>query len=449
MTEPSQLHLFNWPSQSIPNSTSKAIQARTGTFTDNMKLPIHRWFRYSAGFSADWVEQLIVELAPQTVLDPFAGSGTVCIAADKCQVTSFGVEAHPFVYKLSKGKLAWEANIQSFIEAASNIKLYAMDTPSPFPDRVPSLLNKCYEKDILIDLFKIKQAYFKLAPSLSNELQLLLFLAISAILRPSSHVGTAQWQYILPNKRKAKAIKPFEALERQVALMQEDMYVMQSLTQSSQATLLQEDARTLRGIPEQSIDLVITSPPYANNYDYADATRLEMTFWGEVDSWGDLHDTVRKLLIRSNSQHVSKERLDLEKLLSSSVITPIKHELIPICQELEAIRETKGGKKAYHTMVAAYFNDLGNVFSALRRVMVPDGNICFIIGDSAPYGVYVPVERWLGKLAVAAGFNFWSFEQIRQRNIKWKNRKHDVPLQEGRLWIKGGSMAQSPSHKFG
>ncbi|MEH1889505.1 MAG: hypothetical protein V7K92_08590 [Nostoc sp.] len=39
-----------------------------------MKLPIHRWFRYSAGFSATWVEGVIAELEPKIVLDPFAGS---------------------------------------------------------------------------------------------------------------------------------------------------------------------------------------------------------------------------------------------------------------------------------------------------------------------------------------------------------------------------------------
>lgn len=31
---------------------------------------------------------------------------------------------------------------------------------------------------------------------------------------------------------------------------------------------------------DQKANLVITSPPYPNNYDYADATRLEMMFWG-------------------------------------------------------------------------------------------------------------------------------------------------------------------------
>ncbi|MEH2417482.1 DNA methyltransferase [Nostoc sp.] len=414
---------------------SKAITERTGTFTDNMKLPIHKWFRYSAGFSATWVEGVIAELEPKIVLDPFVGSGTVCIAADKLGVNSYGIEAHPFVYRLAQGKLSWDIHTYEFLSAIAEIKNLAANLQPKFPDKMPVLLSKCYTEDILIYLFKIRQAYLELAPTLSEELQSLTFLAISATLRLSSYVGTAQWQYILPNKRKAKISKPLNALDIQVALMLEDMRYMQCLRTASQATLLKEDARILESIPDKSIDLVITSPPYANNYDYADATRLEMTFWGEINSWGDLHDTVRKFLIRSSSQHVSKDRLKLDALIADPILEPIRDELIPVCKELEKVRETKAGNKAYHTMIAAYFIDMGSVFHALRRVTTSDCKICIVVGDSAPYGVYVPVEQWFGKLANEAGFCLWSFEKIRERNVKWKNRKHNIPLHEGRLWL--------------
>lgn len=387
MTKPSQLQLFKLIPESQANNQSRIIQERAGTFTDNMKLPIHRWFRYSAGFSAAWVERVITELEPQTILDPFAGSGTVCIAADKLNINSYGIEAHPFVYRLAKGKLAWVVPIDEFLEAANKIKHSAAMLEPKLPEKIPVLLSKCYTDETLRNLFKIKQAYLEEAPSLSPELQSLIFLAICAILRPSSYVGTAQWQYILPNKRKAKTCDPFEALEKQVALMQEDMYQMQSITRTSLSTLVLDDARSLKNLPDNLIDLVITSPPYANNYDYADATRLEMTFWGEVNSWGDLHETVRKFLVRSSSQHVSKERLSLDALIAESIVEPIRDELLPVCQELEKIRGTKGGNKAYHTMIAAYSTDMAFVFRALRRVASSNCKICFVVGDSAPYGV--------------------------------------------------------------
>ena len=88
-------------------------------------------------------------------------------------------------------------------------------------------------------------------------------------------------------------------------------------------------------------------------------------------------------------------------------------------------------------MIAAYFIDLGKTWRELRRVCKPGAIAYFVIGDSAPYGIYVPVDKWLGKLALAAGFKEFAFKKLRDRNTKWKNRKHRVPLHEGILTVKG------------
>jgi hypothetical protein len=129
--------------------------------------------------------------------------------------------------------------------------------------------------------------------------------------------------------------------------------------------------------------------------------------------------------------------VNLYDVLAAPEVEPIRHELSSVCEQLAEIRKTKGGKKTYHLMVACYFRDLALVWKALRRVCASDATVCFVVGDSAPYGVYVPVVPWLGELAKAAGFGAWRFEKTRSRNIKWKNRKHRVPLQEGRLWVEG------------
>ncbi|WP_204104654.1 MULTISPECIES: DNA methyltransferase [Spirulina sp. CCY15215] len=434
MTKGIQLELFSTPDL-LTSSSKGATKEKWGSFTNNMKLPLHRWFRYSAGFSATWVEKVLLEKKPQTVLDPFVGSGTVCVACDRYSINSYGVESHPFVYRLACGKLHWYSTVSEFLDTIAEIKNIALKIDPVFPENIPKLLNQCYTEENLQDLWKIKEAYLTVAQNLSEGINDLVFLAISAILRPTSYVGTAQWQYILPNKRKAKVLNPFIALDYQVQFMREDMEKMQDNVRNSHANLLKGDARTLATICDRSIDFVLTSPPYANNYDYADATRLEMTFWGEVNNWGDLHELVRRFLVRSSSQHVSKDRLCLDLLLAEPIIESINNELSSVCQTLAQVRLTKGGRKKYHTMIAAYFLDMGRVLRALYRVTKSDSQICMVIGDSAPYGVYVPVEKWLGKLAVASGFTSWSFEKIRDRNIKWKNRKHTVPLQEGILWI--------------
>jgi hypothetical protein len=112
----------------------------------------------------------------------------------------------------------------------------------------------------------------------------------------------------------------------------------------------------------------VTSPPYPNNYDYADATRIEMTFWGDVANWSDLQPAVRYRLVRSCSQHAAAERLSLDALLRDDMLEPIRSELEPVCRQLEEVREHKGGKKTYHTMIAAYFADLARVWRTLRQL---------------------------------------------------------------------------------
>jgi hypothetical protein len=182
---------------------------------------------------------------------------------------------------------------------------------------------------------------------------------------------------------------------------------------------------------------VVTSPPYPNNYDYADATRLEMCFFGEVEGWGDLQLKVRSALVRSCSQHVPEKAVSLPAVLAEPELRPIRDEIAAVCDRLAEVRLLKGGKKTYHLMVACYFYDLAQVWRSLRRVCSSPSRLCFVIGDSAPYGVYVPVIEWLGKLAIAAGFHGYRFVKTRDRNVKWKNRKHRVPLCEGRLWVDG------------
>lgn len=403
-----------------------------------MSLPIHRWFRYSAGFSANWVRQVVQQqmaLGARTLFDPFAGSGTALLEGEYCGLESIGVEAHPFVARIARAKLLWRHDAGEFRSYANMILQRAMQE-APDLSRYPSLITKCYPPEILARLGCLHKAWEQKADnSPSSELT---WLCLVSILREVSPVGTAQWQYVLPRRSKAKAVDPYSAFESRVTQMSQDMMTRQRLPQGPSAVLIGGDARTCVSIPSDWVDLVITSPPYANNYDYADATRLEMTFLGEVQEWRDLQNAVRKYLMRSCTQHVANMTNETQSILFEPELAPIRDELQEVYGRLECERQEHGGKKPYHTMIVAYFYDLAKTWSSLRRVTTKGRSVvCFVVGDSAPYGVYIPVDQWLGQLALEAGFNSFTFEKIRDRNIKWKNRKHRVPLHEGRLWVQG------------
>ncbi|MGK7947003.1 MAG: hypothetical protein AB4058_21295 [Microcystaceae cyanobacterium] len=415
------------------------LKARSGSFTDNMKLPLHRWFRYSAGFSADWVNSEIKRYEDElgskaTILDPFVGSGTTALAACAGGNKAYGFDGHPFVTRIAKAKNLWYLDKREFKEACQAVLEKAKEKTKVTQRYDESnLLGKCYDLEALTNLDRLRFSYEELADD--NPIWELVRLNITSILRVCSKAGTAQWQYILPNKSKSKVLDAYDAFIGKTDLMVSDMKTVQSSGWVNSAYIYEQDVRVSLDAPK--CNLLITSPPYPNNYDYADATRLEMMFWGEINSWSDLKTVIRPTIMRSCSQHSASDKIVLDEILEEPLLVSIIKELMPVTKKLEAIRLTKGGKKTYHTMIAAYFLDMAKIWKNLRTVMTKGARICFVVGDSAPYGVYVPAEKWIGELALANGFNHFYFEKLRDRNIKWKNRTHTVPLHEGRLWVEG------------
>lgn len=418
---------------------SAVKKARSGTFTDNMKLPIHRWFRYSAGFSAEWVKQEITKFEMETgerpvVLDPFVGSGTTSFAAAELGYDSYGFEGHPFVAKIAKAKSLWSIDVAEFDDVVQQVlsqcKGVVADS-TRFDES--NLLGRCYTMESLGSLDLLREQIELLDDG--RDVWQLMRLNLTSILRACSKAGTAQWQYVLPNKTKAKVLDPLLAFEAKANLMSEDMRHAQLSNWNGAVSIEAHDVRERFSVPK--CNLLITSPPYPNNYDYADATRLEMMFWEEIKGWGDLKTVVRPTIMRSCSQHSASDKVVLDSILDEPILEPIIDDLAPVTRQLAEVRLTKGGKKTYHTMVAAYFFDLAKIMRNCRENMSDNSRACFVIGDSAPYGVHVPAERWLGILALEAGFKSYSFEKLRDRNVKWKNRTHTVPLHEGRLWIEG------------
>ena len=434
ITAPSQEFLF--PEMERDSRFEAAQTDVSSTFADNMRLPIHRWYRYTAGFSAEWVGELLERETARghvNVIDPFAGSGTVLVEGLRHNVSAVGLEANPYVYRIARAKLSW-ANLETdAIRACAGRLVSDAEHGGGELEGYPELVRRCFRDDVLAKLDLLKKSVLQIGDETMRNFAWFL---VTSILRSTSHVGTAQWQYIQPRKSKAKVADPLRALEEKVVEVLSDIAAMRpKIRQSATAQVIFEDSREVHSIPPGWGDLVITSPPYANNYDYADAMRLEMLFWGDAATWDDIQQKVTPKLVRACTQHVAALKESAERLLESPLLAPIGREIAEKFSSLAAERAEHGGKKNYHLMVAAYFYDLARVFESLSRVTKDKCKVCFVIGDSAPYGIYIPVDEWLGRLAIASGFRDFHFEKTRDRNVKWKNRKHRVPLKEGRLWI--------------
>ena len=177
----------------FPDADCEPLSDKTSsTFINNMRLPVHRWFRYSAGFSAEWVSQLIRAKGATAVFDPFAGSATTLVAAEGEGVASWGIDPHPFVGRIARAKLGWRSNPDEFFAKVRDLRKIAKAT-KPTTTGYPPLIYKCYDDDeTLSDLDCLRRAYEVVKDdSVASELA---WLTLVAILRPTSQAGTAQWQ---------------------------------------------------------------------------------------------------------------------------------------------------------------------------------------------------------------------------------------------------------------
>lgn len=407
----------------------------TSTFVGNLRTPIHRWYRYSAGYSATWAADEVrraLERGETKVLDPFAGSGTTLLAADEAGAPSHGFEAQPFVWRVCRAKLRWDADPGHLLSAAARI-VEGLPAHRAAAGEPGELVRRCFDPGTALDLTALARAVE--AEDAAEATRDLLWLALVAIVRRCSHAGTAPWQYVLPSRRKAHvAASVPHAFLAQVHDMADDMRAVQREGRARRSDVELLDAREAGRSRERGFTLVLTSPPYANNYDYADATRLELTVLGEISGWGGLKSYRRDLIV-SCSQHAGGLGRSTGDLLSSPLLDPVREDLSAACARLTEVKEAHGGRKAYDRMVAAYFDGMARHWSEVAKVLAPGARLCYVVGDSAPYGVPVPTADWLARLAEPHGFRPLGFEKVRDRNVKWRNRKHRVPLVEGNLWL--------------
>lgn len=437
-----QLPLFTFPQNELVDTQE------WGTFKDSLRAPIHNWFTYPAGFSYKAVEATLKAnhiCAGNTVYDPFMGSGTTNVTAKKLGINSYGVEAHPFVFRIAKAKLCWNIGRVSVLDALRRIKAAVnshnrttqKETKQQLEAVFPELVLKCYDNKALMDLMLIRDAIADL--ELRPELVDFFFVGLTGLLREVSLAETG-WPYIAPKKQKSSSLNKDVLLEfsRRIRQMVDDVEVMVGEASEHYAEschkIFNADSRdTILLIPDESIDHVFTSPPYLNNFDYADRTRLELYFWGEAKSWGDITKNVRAKLITSATTQISRD--DPKYQLSETIAKASPEVFEFLCtavSKLSQIRLTKGGKKSYDHLVSGYFNDMLQTVTDVFRVLKPGKKAVFVLGDSAPYGVHIPTDEFIGQLGVGVGFRQYNIEVLRTRGGKWKDnpQRHDVQLRE-------------------
>ena len=173
------------------------------------------------------------------------------------------------------------------------------------------------------------------------------------------------------------------------------------------------DPRQISGLLEpESVDAVITSPPYPNEKDYSRTTRLETVLLGFVHNMADLR-TLKKTLIRSNTRSVYKTDDDDAWVNGHPEIERIARE---IEEHREALGKTSGFERQYHRVTKLYFGGMARHFETLKRVLKPGAMLAYVVGDQASYlRVMIRTGQILADIAKASGYEVVRIDLFRTR----------------------------------
>jgi len=394
----------------------------------------HDWYRFVLSYPPHLVRDYLSRFraSPEKrVLDPFCGTGTTIVECKKLRVPSLGVEAHPMAHFASATKIDWNIDPAELEEssrrvaAAANAELEAsgiIDDPAPaliaeMPDRqklrtlspeVEKLLLTnsisplpLHKTLVLRDMIRSKGT----ERCRSHELLALAKALVTTIgnLEFGPEVGVG------PAKTDAPVVSRWLRLVQQVA---DDLWTLQPLA-GVPAEAHHADSRDIaKLVLPESIDIIITSPPYPNEKDYTRTTRLETVLLGFITSKKDLQ-ALKRTMVRSNTRGVYKGDSDHELVADHA-------EIQRIANAIEARRielgKTSGFERLYAKVTKLYFGGMARHLADLRRVLRPNAQLAYVVGDQASYlRIMIRTGQLLASIAQSLGYEVVGIDLFRTR----------------------------------
>ena len=397
-------------------SVKESLSRKLVSYQGNKEAPGLRWMKYKEGFSARLVQSLLGHNEAKTFLDPFSGSGTAPLTASSMGMDGTGIEIMP-VGNLSARAIVAAANglhysrffyaSQELIDSLSSNEYEADQLFQHIP-----ITERAFPEQTEQDLAKARKFVDRIRdPSLKT----LLTLACVSVLEEVSYTRKdgqfLRWdprsgRKVSPRLHKAELPTLTQALQRRLGEIMNDIPALQREYGGAAPVFVDGSSLTeLRKLPDESFDAVVTSPPYANRYDYTRTYALELVYLG--------YDANRLKGLRQDLLSATVEnRSKRELLLREYGKAPLLEHAFRMTDNQTALQEALHilRQEAHNLsnrnvipLVENYFTEMALVVSELARLVTPGGSV-FMVNDNVRYhGQEIPVDLILSDFAEQSG----------------------------------------------
>jgi hypothetical protein len=415
-----QMSLFD----SAANGQNNAPDAfRDPAFSDNKSLPVHRWVPWIAGYSATFVDNVLSAYVPALktalVLDPFCGVGTTLLQAMLRGHHAIGFELNPYPALATRAKLsaptidfaAFDATLKTMQDLSGVWRTTAVPSsiaPPRFKSRLP-FFSSAVEKQVLHAVDFINTIA---AEPIAN----LYRAAFGAVM-----VSFSNYSYEPSLGSRPAAGKPLVEEADVYDILYTKLHQMRADIAHIRAAMHGQHLGTGRVInadffsayeelETRSVDVMVTSPPYMNNYHYVRNTRPQLYWLNFIASPGE-----QKHLETQNFGQYWQTVRDAAPV----ALTFAHHALETTLQQLRDTRTAQGayGGPGWGNYVATYFNDCYRFMGALKHVLARRGVGVVVIGNSIIQGIDIRTERLLGDIAVMQGLHLDGVYCIRDKRV--------------------------------
>lgn len=337
----------------------------------------------------------------QKVLDPFCGSGTVLLEAKLAGLNPYGSDANPLARIITTVK----CNNYSI----STLKVYRDDLKAKLNNQKDEIeisygnlksLDFWFEKHIQKQLKSIYQTITGISDKKYLDFFLVCFsncvrkvsnadsrISVPVKINPAKY--SEKSQHRIDSQKKLEELKTINVVEKFFDIVNQNIKRERKKNDISSSKyigkIISNDSRNLKSLATESIDLILTSPPYAGAQKYIRASSLSLYWLG----YNSLNDLDKENIGRENYKKEEYNFLKKTGLKNADYLLEKIFDINPL--------------RAY--IAANYLLEMTDALKESARVLKNGKHLILVASNNMVCGFNFKTQEYLKQITLDLGFD--------------------------------------------